>query len=233
MAPSSIVERARAEGRTILTEIEAKQLLEEAGVPVSPARLATSKEAAVAAANELGYPIVLKIVSPQITHKTDVGGVALGLASAGDVGAAYDRIVASAKQHVPDATIEGVAVQRMEKAGTEVIIGMTKDAQFGPVLMFGLGGVLVEVLKDVAFRVVPINERDARQMVEEIKGYPILQGYRGQAPADLAKLHDLLLRVSSFVEQHPEIAELDLNPVFAYSDGAIAVDARIVIEGKA
>ncbi len=233
MAPSSIVERARAEGRTILTEIEAKQLLEQAGVPVSPARLATTKDAAIAAASELGFPIVLKIVSPQITHKTDVGGVALGLASAGDVGAAFDRIIASAKEHAPAATIEGVAVQRMEKAGTEVIIGMTKDAQFGPVLMFGLGGVLVEVLKDVAFRVVPINERDARQMVEEIKGYPILQGYRGQAPADLGKLHDLLLRVSSFVEEHPEIAELDLNPVFAYSDGAIAVDARVVIEGKA
>lgn len=233
MAASSIVERARAEGRTILTEIEAKQMLEDAGVPVSPARLATTKDAAVAAANELGYPIVLKIVSPQITHKSDVGGVALGLASAEDVAAAYDRIVASAKQHVPNATIDGVAVQRMERAGIEVIVGMTKDPQFGPVMMFGLGGVLVEVLKDVAFRVVPINDRDARQMVEEIKGYPILQGYRGQEAADLAKLHDLLLRVSAFVEQHPEVAELDLNPVFAYRDGAIAVDARIVIEGAA
>jgi acyl-CoA synthetase (NDP forming) len=229
MAGSSIVEKARAEGRTLLTEIEAKQMLEDAGVPVSPARLATSREEAVATATKLGFPIVLKIVSPQITHKSDVGGVALGLTSADDVGAAFDRVVASAKQHVPDATIEGVAVQRMERQGTEVIIGVTKDPQFGPVLMFGLGGVLVEVLKDVAFRVIPINERDARQVIHEIKGYPLLEGYRGSEPADIAKLQELLLKVSAFVEAHPEVAELDLNPVFAYKDGAIAVDARIVL----
>jgi len=229
MAGSSIVERARAEGRTILTEIEAKQMLEEAGVPVSPARLATTKDEAVAAAQQLGFPAVLKIVSPQITHKSDVGGVALGLTSAEDVAAAFERIVASAKQHVPDATISGVAVQRMEKPGVEVIIGVTKDPQFGPVLMFGLGGVLVEVLKDVAFRIIPIEARDARQIVEEIKGYPLLQGYRGQDPANIDKLHALLLKVSAFIEQHPEIEELDLNPVFARKDDAIAVDARIVI----
>jgi acyl-CoA synthetase (NDP forming) len=226
----SIVEQARAEGRTILTEIEAKQMLEDAGVPVSPARLAKTKDEAAKVASGLGFPIVLKIVSPQITHKSDVGGVALGLTSADDVAAAFDRITASAKQHVPNATIDGVAVQRMEKQGVEVIVGITKDPQFGPVMMFGLGGVLVEVLKDVAFRVVPIEDRDARQMIEEIKGYPLLQGYRGQDPVDLAKLRVLLLKVSSFIEAHPEVAELDLNPVFAYKDGAIAVDARIVIE---
>ena len=230
MAASSIVDRARSEGRTILTEIEAKQMLEDAGVPVSPARLAKTKDEAATIAGQLGFPAVLKIVSPQITHKSDVGGVALGLTSAAEVAAAFDRIVASAKQHQPEAQIEGVAVQRMERQGTEVIIGVTKDPQFGPVLMFGLGGILVEVLKDVAFRVVPIVERDARQMIEEIKGYPLLQGYRGQDPADLGKLRALLLQVSSFIEAHPEVAELDLNPVFAYKDGAIAVDARIVIE---
>jgi acyl-CoA synthetase (NDP forming) len=225
-----VVEKARAEGRTLLTEIEAKQMLEEAGVPVSPARLAKTRDEAVAVAKELGFPIVLKIVSPQITHKSDVGGVALGLASAEDVGAAFDRVTASAKQHVPDATIEGVAVQRMERQGTEVIVGVTKDPQFGPVLMFGLGGVLVEVLKDVAFRVIPINQRDARQVIHEIKGYPLLEGYRGSEAADIGKLEELLLKVSSFVEAHPEVAELDLNPVFAYADGAIAVDARVVLE---
>jgi acyl-CoA synthetase (NDP forming) len=230
MAGSSIVEKARAEGRTLLTEIEAKQMLEEAGVPVSPARLAKTRDEAVAVANELGFPIVLKIVSPQITHKSDVGGVALGLASAAEVGEAFDRVVASTKQHVPDATIEGVAVQRMERQGTEVIVGVTKDPQFGPVLMFGLGGVLVEVLKDVAFRVIPINERDARQVIREIKGYPLLEGYRGSEAADIGKLQELLLQVSSFIEAHPEVAELDLNPVFAYGDGVVAVDARVVIE---
>jgi acyl-CoA synthetase (NDP forming) len=226
----NIIEQARAEGRTILTEIEAKQMLEAAGVPVSPARLAKTKDEAAEIAADLGFPVVLKIVSPQITHKSDVGGVALGIASADDAKAAFDRIVASAKQHVKDATIDGVAVQRMEKQGIEVIVGVTKDPQFGPVLMFGLGGVLVEVLKDVAFRIIPIEQRDARQMVEEIKGYPVLQGYRGQDPASLDALHALLLTVSAFIDAHPEVAELDLNPVFAYKDGAIAVDARIVIE---
>jgi len=229
----AIIDAARKEGRTLLTEIEAKQVLEQAGVPVSPARLAKTKDDAVKMANELGYPIVLKIVSPQITHKSDVGGVALGLSSADEVAAAFERVVASAKKAVPSATIEGVAVQRMEKQGTEVIVGMTTDPQFGPVMMFGLGGVMVEILKDVAFRVVPINERDARQMIHEIKGYPVLEGFRGHDPADVAKLQELLLKVSSFIEANPEVAELDLNPVFAYKDGAIAVDARIVLSESA
>jgi acyl-CoA synthetase (NDP forming) len=226
---NAIIEAARSEGRTLLNEIEAKQLLEQAGVPVSRARLAKTKDGAVKMANELGYPIVLKIVSPQITHKSDVGGVALGLMSPVEVGEAFERVVANAKKAAPSATVEGVAVQRMEQQGIEVIVGMTKDPQFGPVLMFGLGGIMVEILKDVAFRVVPIDERDARQMIHEIKGYPVLEGFRGHDPADVGKLEELLLKVSAFVEQHPEIAELDLNPVFAYKDGAIAVDARVVL----
>jgi acyl-CoA synthetase (NDP forming) len=230
--PNAIIDAARKDGRTILSEIEAKQLLEQAGVPVSPARLAKTKDDAVKQANELGYPIVLKIVSPQITHKSDVGGVALGLSSAEDVGAGFERVVANAKKAQPSATIEGVAVQRMEKQGTEVIVGMTKDPQFGPVMMFGLGGVMVEILKDVAFRVVPLEERDARQMIHEIKGYPVLEGFRGSDPADVKKLEQLLLKVSQFVESHPEVAELDLNPVFAYKDGAIAVDARVVLDSE-
>lgn len=230
MPPSAIIEDARKQGRSLLTEIEAKQVLEDAGVPVSPARLARTRDEAVSMADKLGYPIVLKIVSPQITHKSDVGGVALNLTSKDEVGAAFDRVVASAKKAEPAATIDGVAVQRMEKQGIEVIVGMIKDPQFGPVLMFGLGGVLVEVLKDVAFRVVPLNERDARQMVHEIKGYSVLEGYRGHDPADVPKLEQLLLKVSAFVEAHPEVAELDLNPVFAYKDGALAVDARIVLD---
>jgi acyl-CoA synthetase (NDP forming) len=226
---NAIIEAARKDGRTILSEIEAKALLEEAGVPVSPARLAKTTDEAVKQAAELGFPIVLKIVSPQITHKSDVGGVALGLTSAEEVGAAFERVVANAIKAAPSATIEGVAVQRMERQGTEVIVGMTTDPQFGPVMMFGLGGVMVEILKDVAFRVVPLEERDARQMIHEIKGYPVLEGFRGSEAADTGKLQDLLLKVSKFVESHPEVAELDLNPVFAYKDGAIAVDARVVL----
>jgi acyl-CoA synthetase (NDP forming) len=226
---AEVIDSAKAEGRTVLTEIESKQVLEEAGVPTAAARLATTAGEAVKAAKESGYPVVLKIVSPDVTHKSDVGGVKLGLDSAEAVTAAFAEIVEAVKKHQPDARIDGVAVQKMARPGIEVIIGMSKDPQFGPVLMFGLGGVLVEVLKDVAFRIVPLEPRDARQMIHEIKGFPVLQGFRGQEPADLEALEKLILKVSAFVEAHPEIEELDLNPVFAYKDGAIAVDARIVV----
>ena len=233
MTSTSVIERVRQQGRTVLSEIEAKQLLAEAGIPVIEARLAATRDEAIAAAERLGYPTVLKIVSPQITHKSDVGGVKLNLGSASEVGAAFDAIMEAARRAAPDAEVEGVSVQRMAEPGIEVIVGMTTDAQFGPVLMFGLGGVLVEVLKDVAFRVVPIAPRDARQMVREIQGFPVLQGYRGQPPADLDALEGLLLKLSGFIERHPEIAELDLNPVFAYPKRAVAVDARIVLGSEA
>jgi len=224
-----VIDRAKAEGRTVLTEIESKQVLEEAGVPTAAARLAKTAEEAVSAAKETGYPVVLKVVSPHVTHKSDVGGVRLGLDSPEAVTEAFAEIVAAVKEHEPGARIEGVAVQKMARPGIEVIIGMSKDPQFGPVLMFGLGGILVEVLKDVAFRIVPLEPRDARQMIREIKGFPVLQGFRGRAPADLEALEKLILKVSAFVEAHPAIEELDLNPVLAYADGAIAVDARIVV----
>jgi acyl-CoA synthetase (NDP forming) len=159
----------------------------------------------------------LKVVSPDVTHKSDA------------VRDAFQAIAESVKRHEPEARIEGISVQRMAEPGIEVIVGVSADPQFGPVLMFGLGGVLVEVLKDVAFRIIPIEPRDARQMVREIKGFPLLQGFRGQDPADLAALEKLLLDVSAFAEAHPEVQELDLNPVFAYKDGAVAVDARIVL----
>ena len=229
---NGIIDRAQRQGRSLLTEVEAKQVLGDAGIPVSDTRLATEREQAVALAEELGYPVALKIVSPQITHKSDVGGVMLNLATAEEVGNAYDSIVKSARKADSGATIDGVSVQRMAGAGIEVIVGMTTDAQFGPVLMFGLGGVLVEVLKDVAFRVVPITARDARQMVREIQGFPLLQGYRGQEAADLAALEKLLRKLSEFIEGHPQVTELDLNPVFAHAKGAVAVDARIVLSGE-
>ena len=229
MTTAAIIDQARQEGRSLLTEVEAKRLLAEAGIPVVETRLASSKEEAAAVAGELGYPVALKIVSEQISHKSDVGGVKLGLSSADEVTAAFDTIMEAARSAAPDATLDGVSVQRMAEPGIEVITGMTTDAQFGPVLMFGLGGVLVEVLKDVAFRVVPITARDARQMVREIQGFPLLQGHRGQEPADLEALEGLLVKLSEFVEAHPDVTELDLNPVFAYPKGAVAVDARIVL----
>ncbi len=233
MPVETIVAAARKEGRLLLTEVEAKQVLKEAGLAVVETRLAKSKAEAQKTARELGFPVVLKIVSPDIVHKSDIGGVKLGLKDEAAVAGAFDEIMAAAKEANPKASVHGVSVQKMARPGTEVILGVSKDPQFGPVIMFGLGGVLVEVLKDVAFRIVPLTPRDASQMVREIKGFPILQGYRGQEPADLAKLEQAILTLSKFMEGHPEIKELDLNPVFAYKDGIAAVDARIVLEEPA
>jgi acyl-CoA synthetase (NDP forming) len=154
----------------------------------------------------------------------------VGLKNAAEVKQAYADIMASAREKYPQAKIEGVSVQSMARPGIEIIIGMNKDAQFGPVIMFGLGGIFVEVLKDVSFRLIPIVKRDAEEMIKEIRGYALLNGYRGQEPADIPSLVDVLLKVSNLVEKTPEIKELDLNPVFAYGDAAIAVDARIVLE---
>jgi acyl-CoA synthetase (NDP forming) len=178
----------------------------------------------------MGYPVVLKIASPDISHKSDAGGVKIGLKNETDVACAYDEIMSSIHRAYPDAKIDGVSVQPLARPGTEIIVGMFKDLQFGPVLMFGLGGVLVEVLKDVCFRVVPLSAVDAREMIQEIKGYPLLQGYRGQEPANIPFLEDLLLKISDFVDRTPQIKEMDLNPIFAYNDGGVVVDARMVLE---
>jgi len=229
MSFESVLAQARSEGRTLLNEVEAKTLLKEAGVSVANTTLAATREQAQSQADDAGYPVVLKVVSPDIAHKSDVGGVKLNLKDARAVGEAFDEIVANSKKAVANARIAGVAVQHMAPQGTEVIVGMTTDPQFGPVMMFGLGGIMVEVLKDVSFRLVPLAERDADQMLSEIKGRPVLEGVRGQPAADLKALRTTLLKVSEFVEKHPEVRELDLNPVFAYADGALAVDARIVI----
>lgn len=215
--------------RRQLSEIASKELLSRAGIPVVDTRLARTMTEAVSLGRDLGFPVALKIASADIIHKTDSGGVKLGLANAAQVKKAYREIIAAAKQKNPAARIDGVSVQKMARPGVEVIIGMSKDPQFGPVLMFGLGGILVEVLKDVAFRIVPATARDAREMIQEIKGYPLLKGYRGQEPADIAFLEKLIVRVSEFIETHPEVEELDLNPIFAYQDGAVAVDARVIV----
>jgi len=229
MTFESVLTQARSEGRNLLNEVEAKQLLHDAGVPIVTTVLATTLEEAQEHAEKVGYPVVLKIVSPDIVHKSDVGGVKVGLQDAAGVAAAFEEIVANAKKAVPEASITGVAVQNMASEGTEVIVGMTTDPQFGPVMMFGLGGIMVEVLKDVSFRLVPLKERDARQMVEEIKGRAVLEGVRGRPPVDKNALCDAILKVSEFIECHPEVQELDLNPMIAYPDGVIAVDARIII----
>jgi len=227
---SQIIAQAKKEGRVSLTEVEAKELLGQAGINVAPTKLATSKQEATSIAKSLGFPVVLKIVSPDVLHKSDAGGVKLNLKSEAEVDSAYDAIMTSIKAKVPNAKILGVAVQKMAPAGTEVIIGMSKDPQFGPVLMFGLGGIFVEIMKDVSFRIVPLTKRDADEMIHDIKGFPVLQGYRGQEPANLDKLEEMILKVSDFAEKNPDVKEMDLNPVLCYKDGAVAVDARIILE---
>ncbi len=230
MSYENIIASARKDGRTSLTEVESKQILKEAGIDSTNIGLAKTRDEAISLSKEIGLPVVLKIVSPDVLHKTDAGGVKLGLDDEEAVGKAFNEIISAIKKNEPSANIYGVSVQNMARPGVEVIIGMSKDPQFGPVLMFGLGGILVEVLKDVSFRIVPLAKRDAREMIKEIKGYPILEGYRGQEPADVAVLEDYLLKVSDFVDGRPEIKELDINPIFAYSDGAVAVDARVILE---
>ena len=230
MKPKDLFAKAREEGRTYLNEIESKDILDSIGVENANAVLATSKTEAQAAGKKMGYPVVLKVVSQDIVHKSDVGGVELNLGSSTGVGKAYDQIMASVKKKEPKAKVEGVAVQKMADPGVEVIVGMSKDSTFGPVIMFGLGGIMVEVMKDVSFRIVPLLRRDAREMIKEIKGYPLLNGYRGSEPVDTRKLEDIILKVSSFANKNPEVKELDLNPIYAYGNGAIAVDARIILE---
>lgn len=230
MSATAILDQARQAGRPALNEIEAKDVLAAAGVPVVAARLATSRDEAVRQANAIGYPVVLKVVSEQILHKSDIGGVKLNLDNAEAVGVAYDDIMNAARQHDPNATIDGVAVQQMAAPGIEVIVGMTRDPRFGPVLMFGLGGVLVEVLQDVAFRLAPLTERDAREMMADIKARKVLEGYRGTPPADLQALAGILINVGDFALANPAVQEIDLNPIYAYPQGALAVDARIILE---
>jgi len=229
MALNEILARARGENRKVLTEIESKQILVEAGIDCTPTRLARTREEAVALGAAFGFPVVLKISSKDITHKSDAGGVKINLQSGAEVEAAYDGIRKAALHRFPQAQIEGISVQPMAQPGIEVIMGMTRDRNFGPVLMFGLGGILVEVLQDVAFGIVPLERSDAAEMINGIKGKKLLEGYRGQASADKACLEEMLLKLSAFVDANPEIAEIDMNPVFARADGATVVDARIIL----
>lgn len=232
MTTTDVIQKARLDRRTLLTEVESKYLLQGTGIPVVETRLARNKSQAVSIAQELGLPVVLKIVSPDVIHKSDVGGVITGISSAGQVRTSYDSILSSTLSAVPSASIQGVSVQKMADPGVEVIIGATKDPQFGHVIMFGLGGVLVEILRDVSLRLVPLTSRDARLMVREIKSLPLLQGFRHYPECDLGKIEEAILNLSNFLEKHPEIKELDLNPILCYPDGLVAVDARVVLEDQ-
>lgn len=224
--------KVRNKNEVVLNEVEAKELLHKAGIPVIETKLARTKSQAVNISKQMGFPVALKIISPDILHKSDAGGVKLGLDKASEVSRAYSEMMISIKQKISQARIEGVSVQKMVTSGVELIIGMSNDPQFGPVIMFGLGGVLVEVLKDVSFRLVPVNKIDAAEMVREIKGYTLLQGYRGQKPVNVSRLEDIIVKISEFIEKNPRIKELDLNPVFAEGKDIVAADARIVLEAE-
>ena len=214
----------------VLNEIQCKKLLREYDIDVTQPVLTKSKEDAVAEADKLGYPVAMKIVSPQITHKSDIGGVKLGLNTQNDVANAYDEIMVAASEKAPNAIIDGISLQKMANPGLELVVGITKDSQFGPMMMFGLGGTFIEVLKDVSFRIVPLTREDAKEMIREVRAFRLLEGYRGQPPVDIEYLEELLLKLSFIAEQNPEIKEMDINPLVAYEKGAVAVDARVILE---
>jgi acyl-CoA synthetase (NDP forming) len=213
----------------VLTEHEAKKLLAKYGITVTKESIAQNADEAYSIASQIGTTVAMKISSPDISHKSDMGGVELNIA-ASDAKATYDRIISRIKKAVPDARIEGILVQQMAPSGHEMIVGLKKDAQFGHVLMFGLGGIFVEVYKDVSFRVTPIGMKEALDMISEIKGYPILKGIRGRKPADIDSIAHVLVSVSEMAQKE-NIIELDINPLIAGETGAIAVDARAMIEG--
>lgn len=213
-----------------LSESSAKAVLKKYGIPVTREARAGSTDEAVSRAREMGYPVVLKVDSPDIPHKTEAGALRLNLQNDGEVRAGYVEIINNALNYKPDARIYGVSVQEMLPGGTEVIVGVTRDPVFGPVIMFGLGGIFVEVLKDVSFRVAPVSPGDARDMIEEIRGIGVLKGVRGKPPADVDAIVDVILKVSALVTDYRDsIEELDINPLVVYPKGAIAADAMLVV----
>jgi acetate---CoA ligase (ADP-forming) subunit beta len=216
-----------------LAEPEAVLLLREVGIAYPEYGVAQSAEQAAEIAGHIGYPVVLKVVSPDAVHKSDMGGVALGIEDRAGLVQAYQRIVGSVRSHAAEARITGMMVCKEAPPGLEVIVGGLQDVMFGPALMFGLGGIFAEVLQDVTFRVVPIERVDAEEMIQEIQGYPLLVGTRGQQGVDLAALEDLLLAVSRLMLEQPQIEELDLNPVRVYNRGLVALDARILLKSLA
>jgi acetyl-CoA synthetase (ADP-forming) len=228
-AISEIFDLAKSEGRNFLYEHEAKKLIALYHMPVTQIYVVKSENDAVKAANNIGYPIVLKIISPQILHKSDAGGVIIDINNDQETREEYNNIIANAKAYNPAAEITGILVQEMAPKGTEIIIGTTTDPTFGPTIMFGLGGIFVEILKDVSFRVAPIDIQDAKEMIKEIKAYKILEGARGLPPSDQNTLAEILVKVSNMLMECPEIKELDMNPILAYPDGARIVDARIIL----
>jgi len=223
-----LIKKAKKEKRPLL-ETEAKELLKGYGIPVPDFKLIKSEEEIIGLAKEINFPIVMKIVSPDIIHKTDAGGVKVGVEDEEEARMAYQEIIFKVKKYNKNAEISGVIVYSMVPQGTEIIIGMMKDPHFGPVIMFGLGGIFVEILKDISFRILPIEEIDVREMITEIKGYEILKGARGNPPRDIQAIKEVLMKVSKLTMENPEINEIDLNPIFVFEKGLQVVDARMIL----
>jgi len=209
---------------------DSKSLLERHGVKFAPSGTARTPEEAMIIANNLGYPVALKVVSDGVSHKTDVGGVAVGISDDRHLQDAYRKMVSGLKRKAPKAKVKGVMVQKMVEGGVEVLIGGKKDPEFGQVVAFGLGGVFVEIMEDVAFRVAPVSKKEAADMMAETRGFKVLDGYRGKS-YDVEAVATLISKVSSVLEKRKDIVELDMNPVIVLKKGAVAVDARIVLDG--
>ncbi|HID80555.1 MAG TPA: acetyl-CoA synthetase [Ignisphaera sp.] len=226
-----IIEQAEREGRKKLLEHEVYTISKHFGLPVPKFGLAHDEDEAVRIAKDIGYPVVLEIVSPDIVHKSDVGGVVLDVKSDMGVREAFRKIMNNVKNAAPNARVVGILVQEMVPYGLEVIVGGLRDAVFGPVIMFGLGGVFVEVLKDVSFRIAPLYPEDIDEMIREIKAYRVLEGYRGEPPRDIDSIKDIIYKVSKLMLEVEKIRELDLNPIMLYrkGEGAKIADARMVI----
>ena len=220
--------KARAEGRDSLLYTESKELLELWGIPTVPCKVARNKEESLRAARSIGFPVVMKVFSPDVIHKTDAGGVFTDLRGEGDVISAYESIENNMEKGVPPIRMEGVVIEKM-CSGVEVIVGVTRDPQFGHVILFGMGGILVELFKDTSFRVIPIESPDAQEMIEEVKGFPLLEEYRGKK-GNIESLKDLLLKVSELTVNYPQIIEMDMNPVFSSPTGSTVADVRVLIE---
>jgi acetyltransferase len=234
-AAMKVISAARADGRGALTEIEAKQVFNAYGLPVTATELAKTEDEAVALAKKIGFPVVMKIVSPEILHKSDAGGVKVNIKDEAACREAFNTIIKNAKAYNADAHIHGIAIQEMAPWGTETILGSTNDATFGPTIMFGLGGIFVEVLKDVTFRVAPVDKEQAAEMFEEIRAAAILKGARGESPRDRKALADTVEKYSNMISDlDDEISESDANPVLVYEEGKglKVVDARIILKKK-
>jgi acetyltransferase len=229
---AQVFAQVRAEGRVKIGDAESRDILTAYGIRVPKSKLCPTAEESVAFADEIGYPVVMKIASPDILHKTDVGGVRIGLESPGDVRDAFDLMVYRAQKYQPNAQIWGCLVQEQVRGGKEVITGMNRDPQFGPLVMFGLGGIYVEVLQDVSFRIAPFDRQEAMAMIQEIRSFKLLRGVRGEPPSDLAAAAETLLRLSQLVTDFPEIVEMDINPlmIFEKGRGVMGVDMRLVLK---